>query len=89
MSRYRLAIALVLGLLVCAALVIPFVLAINSFDWGVGLLLVAPALVWVLMRIGKKLEDWARNVTGELPPDPDFPDDDDPSPDSSSETKPG
>jgi hypothetical protein len=75
MSRYRLAFALLLGLVICAGLVIPFVLAINSYDWGVGLLLVAPLLVWILMRIGKALEDWARNLTGESPPDPDFPDD--------------
>lgn len=77
MSRRRLALALSLGLVLCAVLLIPFVLAINSYDWGVGLLLVAPLLVWLLMRIGKGLEDWARNPTGAPPPDPDFPDDSD------------
>lgn len=75
MNRFRLGLALSLGLVVCAVLVIPFVLAINSYDWGVGLLLVAPVLVWVLMRIGKRLEDWARNSTAGPPPDPDYPDD--------------
>lgn len=75
MSRFRLVLALLLSLLVSAVLVIPFVLAINSYDWGVALLLLAPLLVWVLMRIAKGLEDWARKTTVGPPPDPDFPDD--------------
>tara|TARA_R110002074_G_scaffold321448_1_gene491886 strand:- start:455 stop:661 length:207 start_codon:yes stop_codon:yes gene_type:complete len=64
-----------LGLVMCAVLVIPFVLAINSYDWGVGLMLLAPLLVWILMWISKRLEDWARNTTENSPQDPDFPDD--------------
>jgi len=75
MSRFRLVFALLLGLMICAALVIPFALAINRYDWGVALLLVAPIFVWVLMRIGRRLEDWARNTTSDPPPDPDYPDD--------------
>tara|TARA_R110001592_G_scaffold232050_1_gene489326 strand:+ start:9378 stop:9578 length:201 start_codon:yes stop_codon:yes gene_type:complete len=66
-----------MGLVMCAVLVTPFVLAINSYDWGVGLMLLAPLLVWVLMRMGKKLEDWARNTTEKSSQDPDFPDDSD------------
>lgn len=66
--------ALVLGLLLCAAMLTPFVLAINRFDWGVGLLPLAPLLVWLLLRSGKALERWARNDTDTAPPDPDFPD---------------
>lgn len=77
MSRFRLALALSMGLVICAVLVIPFVLAINSYDWGVGLMLLAPLLVWVLMRMGKGLEAWARNTTRQPPQDPDFPDDSD------------
>jgi hypothetical protein len=77
MNRFRLAIALSLGLVLGSALMIPFVLAINNYDWGVGLMLLAPLLVWVLMRIGKGLEAWARNLSGELTQDPDFPDDSD------------
>lgn len=75
MSKFRLAFALSLALVLCAVLVIPFVMAINSYDWGVGLMILAPLLVWGLMRMGKWLEDWARNTRGGPPPDPDFPDD--------------
>jgi hypothetical protein len=74
MSTARKAIALVIGIAVCALAVTPFALAINSFDWGVGLLLVAPLLVWLLLRIGKALERWANNEPNRPPPDPDFPD---------------
>jgi len=73
-SGVRHAVALALGLLLWAAMIIPFVLAINHFDWGVGLLLVAPLLVWVLMRIGRALEHWARRDSDSAPVDPDFPD---------------
>ncbi len=69
-------IAMLTGLTICACLVVPFALAINRFDWGVGLLLVAPLLVWLLMQIGKRLERWARYESDSLPPDPDFPDED-------------
>lgn len=77
MNRFRLTLALLLGLLICAVLVIPFILAINSYDWGVALLLVAPLLVWVLMKIAKRLENWARDTTGKPAPDPDYPDEPD------------
>lgn len=73
--RLRLTLALLLGLVICAALVIPFVLVINRYDWGVGLLLVAPLLVWALMRMARKLEGLARKATAEPVPDPDFPND--------------
>jgi len=75
MSTTRKAIALAAGIFVCALVVTPFVLAINRFDWGVGLLLVAPVLVWLLMRTGKALERWAHHEPGTRPSDPDYPDD--------------
>ena len=56
-------------------MVTTFALAINRFDWGVGLLLVAPVMVWLLLRLGKALERWARNEPDTPPVDPDFPDD--------------
>ncbi|MGD9661947.1 MAG: hypothetical protein AB7U63_11780 [Porticoccaceae bacterium] len=74
-TNVRLAVALALALLLCAATIIPFVLAINHFDWGVGLLLVAPLLVWVLMRSCRALERWGRRDShSSVPVDPDFPD---------------
>lgn len=69
-------VALVAGVSLCILAVTPFVLAINTFDWGVGLLLIAPVFVWVLLWAGKKLERWARNTPTAPPPDPDYPDDD-------------
>jgi hypothetical protein len=76
-NSWRKAVALVAGIGLCLLLVTPFALAINRFDWGVALLLVAPLMVWLLLRIGKALERWARNEPDTPPPDPDFPDDPD------------
>jgi hypothetical protein len=75
MSKSRQALALVVGTAVCVLAITPFALAINRFDWGVGLLLVAPVLVWVLLRIGQRLERWSRNEPDIPPPDPDYPED--------------
>lgn len=75
MKVSREAVALILGVILCIALVTPFVVAINYYDWGVGLMLASPLFVWVLLRVGKKLERWARNEPDTPPPDPDFPDD--------------
>jgi len=70
------AVALVIGLVVCLLVMTPFVLAINYYDWGVGLVLVSPLVIWLLLRLGRRLEHWARGETGR-PPDPDFPEDED------------
>jgi hypothetical protein len=75
MSNSRKAVALLLGVTLCILAVTPFALAINRFDWGVILLLVAPLLVWLLLRAGRALERWARNEDHSPPLDPDFPDD--------------
>jgi hypothetical protein len=74
-KRTREAAALVTGVTLCILTVTPFVLAINTFDWGVGLMLTAPVFVWLLMWAGKKLERWARNENTTPPKDPDYPDD--------------
>ena len=71
----RKTIALVAGIGICTLLITPFALAINRFDWGVGLLLVAPFYIWLLLWIAKALERWARNEPKSAPLDPDFPDD--------------
>jgi hypothetical protein len=43
----------------------------------VGLVFVSPVFVWLLLRVGRALERWARNEPDTLPPDPDYPDDTD------------
>ncbi len=75
MSSSRKVVALLLGVVLCILAVTPFALAINRFDWGVGLLLVAPLLVLLLLRAGRALERWAHNEDRSPPLDPDFPDD--------------
>ena len=72
-GRQRKAIAISVGIAACIGVITPFALAINRFDWGVSLLLVAPLLVWLLLRAGKALERWAGNKQDGPPPDPDFP----------------
>jgi len=74
-EKMRGAIALAAGIALCLLCITPFALAINHFDWGVGLLVVAPLWIWFILRLWKALECWARNESSTLPPDPDFPDD--------------
>lgn len=74
MRNGRQLLALLLGVALCTLAITPFALAINRYDWGVALLLVAPLLVWLLMRAGRALERWAHDEHREPPPDPDFPD---------------
>ncbi|NWN81956.1 MAG: hypothetical protein HLX48_03020 [Halomonas sp.] len=59
-SRNRLILAVAAWCLVAVALVLPLVWLINNRDWGVGLILLAPVLVYGLMRLGRALEGWAR-----------------------------
>ncbi|RLQ23838.1 hypothetical protein DWB85_01415 [Seongchinamella sediminis] len=73
-THSRKVVALLLGLLITVLAVSAFALAINRYDWGVTLILLAPLLVWLVLRMGKWLERWA-NGTGRLDDsDPDFPD---------------
>ncbi|MEZ5491000.1 MAG: hypothetical protein R3F50_11875 [Gammaproteobacteria bacterium] len=75
MSKARQSFAIAIGIAICVLTVTPFALAINRFDWGVGLLLVAPLLVWLLLRMGRRLERWSRDETDIPLPDPDYPED--------------
>ncbi|WP_027960653.1 hypothetical protein [Halomonas halodenitrificans] len=59
-SRNRLILAVAAWCLVAVALVLPLVWLINNRDWGVGLMLLAPLVVYGLMRLGRALEGWAR-----------------------------
>ncbi|TDB04744.1 hypothetical protein [Halomonas marinisediminis] len=59
-SRTRPILAVAAWCLVAVALVLPLVWLINNRDWGVGLILLAPLLVYGLMRLGRSLESWAR-----------------------------
>ncbi len=74
-TNSRKVIALLAGIALCVVVVTLFALAINRFDWGVGLMLVAPLVTWLVLKMGKSLERWANGPTAAAPVDPDFPDD--------------
>jgi len=60
MSNPRLVIAVVVGLAIGLAVVLPVAWLINNRDWGVGLMLAVPLIVYGLMRLARALEAWAR-----------------------------
>lgn len=66
MSNPRLIIAVAVGLAVGLAVVLPLAWLINNRDWGVGLMLAVPFIVYGLMRLARVLEAWARHT----PPPP-------------------
>ena len=65
--RHRPILAVILWCLVAVAVVLPLVWLINNRDWGIGLMLLAPLVVYGLMRLARGLEAWAR---GSAPPEP-------------------
>lgn len=73
MSKSRQTVALIAGTALYIIAIAPFAMAIKQFDWGVGLLLLAPFYVWLLLRIGRRLENWAHGKSDTLHSDPDFP----------------
>ncbi|MGE4533055.1 hypothetical protein [Halomonas sp.] len=65
--RHRPILAVILWCLVAVAVVLPLVWLINNRDWGIGLMLLAPLVVYGLMRLARGLEAWAR---ASVPPEP-------------------
>lgn len=65
MFRLRPVLAVGLWLLVALGVVVPLVWLINNRDWGVGLMLLVPFIVYGLMRLGRLLEAW---VNARQPP---------------------
>lgn len=63
MSRLRIVLAIGLWSLAALAIVVPLVWLINNRDWGVGLMLLVPFVVYGLMRLGRLLEAWANTAT--------------------------
>jgi hypothetical protein len=59
MSRLRPVLAVGLWSLVALGVVVPLVWLINNRDWGIGLMLLVPFVVYGLMRLGRLLEAWA------------------------------
>ncbi|MBB3190369.1 hypothetical protein [Halomonas cerina] len=58
--RSRLLLAVAAWCLTAVAVVLPLVWLINNRDWGIGLMLLMPFVVYGLLRLGRALEGWAR-----------------------------
>ncbi|MDZ7851683.1 MAG: hypothetical protein U5L98_03265 [Halomonas sp.] len=61
----RLILAVAIWCLAAVAVMLPLVWLINNRDWGIGLMLLVPFVVYGLLRLGRALEGWAR---GSEPP---------------------
>lgn len=59
MTRHRPLIALLAGLALALAVMLPLIWFINTTDWGIALMLLAPFAVYGLIRCGLRLADWA------------------------------
>lgn len=68
--RHRLILALAAWCLTTVAVMLPLLWLLNNRDWGVALMLLAPFVIYALMRLGRTLETWARAT----PPPPLTPD---------------
>ncbi len=66
-TQTRLILAVAAWCLAAVVVILPLVWLINNRDWGVALMLLAPFLVYGLMRLGRALEGWAR--AAEVPSD--------------------
>ncbi|MDN6297401.1 MAG: hypothetical protein L0J54_05160 [Halomonas sp.] len=59
-NKPRLCAALVCWFGLAVAVMLPLVWLINNRDWGIALMLVMPGVVYGLMRLGRRLQGWAR-----------------------------
>lgn len=59
MHTSRAVIAVVIGLAVAAAVVVPLAWLIHTRDWGVALMLLVPFVVYALIRLARVLAEWA------------------------------
>ncbi|SHE33789.1 hypothetical protein SAMN02745148_00175 [Modicisalibacter ilicicola DSM 19980] len=56
----RAVIAILVGGVVFLAVVIPVAWIINTQDWGVAMIFPAPLIVYGLMVVARRLDDWVR-----------------------------
>ncbi len=59
MTSRRPAIALCLGLLAALVVITPLAWVINTQDWGILMMFVAPFAVYGLIRLARWLAEWA------------------------------
>lgn len=58
--KARAVIAILVGGLVFLAVVTPLAWLIHTRDWGVALIFPAPLIVYALMVVARRLDDWVR-----------------------------
>lgn len=58
--KARATIAILIGAVIFLAVMIPVVWIINNKDWGVAMIFPAPFIVYGLMVVARRLDDWAR-----------------------------
>ncbi|WP_048305671.1 hypothetical protein [Halomonas sp. PR-M31] len=56
----RAVIAILLGAVIFLAVIIPVAWIINTQDWGVAMIFPAPFIVYGLMVLVRRLDDWVR-----------------------------
>lgn len=59
MTSRRPAIALCLGLVAALLVITPLAWVINTQDWGILMMFVAPFAVYGLIRLARRLAEWA------------------------------
>lgn len=77
MASPRPVLAVIIGLLVALAVIAPLAWLVHTRDWGVALILLAPFIIYGLMRLARTLADWAdgpppsSDLSARGPDDPD------------------
>lgn len=56
----RAVVAVLIGAVIFLAVVVPVAWIINTKDWGVAMIFPAPFIVYGLMVLVRRLDDWVR-----------------------------
>jgi energy-converting hydrogenase Eha subunit A len=56
----RAVIAILIGAVIFLAVMVPVAWIINNKDWGVAMIFPAPFIVYGLMIVARRLDDWVR-----------------------------
>lgn len=67
LTMSRPVMATLFGVIAAFAVLTPLIWLINTRDWGIFLMLLAPFVIYGLIRAGRRLAEWA----DPLPPPPD------------------
>ncbi len=60
MGRQRHYLAFAAAIAIALAVIGTLAWLINSNDWGIALIFIAPLIVWGLYRIARRLDQWAQ-----------------------------